>query len=217
MIRRNMPGKPKSTRPYVIKGDRVGFKTLHKDDATAAVPWFQNIELITYLSGRGRPETVESEQAWFERALKNEEGDLHFAIYLLKGDRYIGGISLFDIKPLNHATLGVCIGDPAYWNRGYGAEGVRLMVEYGFFFLNLYNIRLGVFEYNERGRRAYLKAGFREVGRFRGTRLVGGKRYDDVWMDIVRDEVDLSRMRKLVPLVASTDSQPARRTGTTPA
>jgi RimJ/RimL family protein N-acetyltransferase len=91
------------------------------------------------------------------------------------------------------------------------------MVEYGFFFLNLYNIRLGVFEYNERGRRAYLKAGFREVGRFRGTRIVGGKRYDDVWMDIVRDEVDLSRMRKLVPLVESTDSQPARRIGTTPA
>lgn len=205
-----MPSKPKSSRPYVIKGERVGFKALHRDDAAIAVPWFQNIEMITYLSGRGRPETAESEHAWFDRALKNDENEIHFAVYDLKRDKYIGGVGLFDIKPLNHATLGVCIGDPGYWNRGYGTEAVRLMVEYGFFFLNLYNIRLGVFAYNERGRRAYLKAGFREVGRFRGTRIVGGKRYDDVWMDIVRDEVDLSRMQKLVPLIDGAKAADSR-------
>jgi RimJ/RimL family protein N-acetyltransferase len=98
----------------------------------------------------------------------------------------------------------VCIGDPKCWNKGYGREAVRLMVEYGMFFLNLHNIRLGVFSYNERARRAYVKAGFKEVGRFRGTLLLGGKRYDDIWMDITRDEVDLSRMAGMVPMIAAT-------------
>ncbi|HRK32226.1 MAG TPA: hypothetical protein PLD59_14260, partial [Tepidisphaeraceae bacterium] len=70
-------------RPYVIKGKLVGLKTLHKDDATVATPLFQNMELITYLSTRRRPETVESEAAFFERALKQEEGELQFGIFEL--------------------------------------------------------------------------------------------------------------------------------------
>ena len=188
-------------RPYVIKGKLVGLKTLHKDDATVATPLFQNMELITYLSTRRRPETVESEAAFFERALKQEEGELQFGIFELKSDRWIGGVSLRDIQPNNHATLGVAIADPKCWNKGYGTEAVRLMVEFGMFFLNLHNVRLGYFGYNARARRAYEKAGFKEVGRFRGTILLAGKRYDDIWMDITRDEVDLSRMWAMVPMI----------------
>jgi RimJ/RimL family protein N-acetyltransferase len=190
-----MPSKSKSSRPYVLRGSRVGFKTLHRDDLPFAIEWFQSMRLIAHLSTRGKPETVESETAWFERALKNDDGVLHFAIFELKRERFIGTVSLFDIQPGHCATLGIAIGDPTCWNRGFGREAVRLMVEYGFYFMNLWNIRLGVYSFNERARRSYVKAGFREVGRFRGTKLLGGKRFDDIWMDITRDEVDLSRMR----------------------
>jgi len=197
-----------SNRPYVLKGKLIGLKALHREDAAAATPLFQNLEMITYLSKRGlRPETVESELAWFEKALKNEPDMVHFSIFELKRQRYIGGVGLFGISPMNHATLGICIADPSCWGKGYGTEATRLMVEYGFFFLNLYNIRLHVFGYNERGRRAYVRAGFREVGRLRGTIVVGGRRYDEIIMDITRDEVDLSRMLKLVPLVEQCQAQ----------
>jgi RimJ/RimL family protein N-acetyltransferase len=201
MPSRRQPAAPSLDRPYVVKGTHIGFKTLHKEDAATAVGWFQNLEMITHLSNRGRPETVESETAFFERALKNEDGAMYFAIFELKRDRLIGSISLFDIRPANHATLGICIGDPTCWSRGYGTEAVKLMVAYGFYFLNLHNIRLGHFGYNRRAGRAYEKAGFKPVGRFRGTILLGGKRYDDVWMDITRDEADLSDMRRLSGVV----------------
>jgi RimJ/RimL family protein N-acetyltransferase len=196
------PQSRSAARPYVLKADRVGFKTLHKDDAAIATPWFSNLDMITCLSARGRPETAESELAWFERALKGSDDEIHFAIYELETDRYIGGCGLFQIKPANCAMLGICIGDPAAWNKGYGTEAVRLLVEYGMFFLNLYNIRLGVYSYNERGRRAYLKAGFREAGRIRGTIVTaGGRRFDEILMDVTRDELDLSRMQKMVPQI----------------
>jgi RimJ/RimL family protein N-acetyltransferase len=192
---------PKSgSRPYVLKGERIGFKTLHKDDAPIAARWFTNLDLITCLSARGRAETLESEQAWFDRALKGSDDQVHFAIYEMTTDRYIGGCGLFQIKPMNCAMMGICIGDPTAWNKGYGSEAARLIAEYGIFFLNLYNVRLGVYSYNERGRRAYLKAGYREAGRVRGVIVAGGgQRYDEIIMDITRDDVDLSRMRKIVP------------------
>ena len=46
-----------------------------------------------------------------------------------------------------------------------------------------------------------MKAGFREAGRWRKAYSIGGERYDSVWMDVTRDELDLSRMRALVGLL----------------
>jgi RimJ/RimL family protein N-acetyltransferase len=106
-----------------------------------------------------------------------------------------------DINPDNGlATLGIGIGEPECWGKGYGTESVKLLVEYGMFFLNLHNIKLEVFGFNPRAIRAYEKAGFSLVGRRRAAYVLGGQRYDDVIMDITRDEVDLSRMRAVMGL-----------------
>ena len=45
------------------------------------------------------------------------------------------------------------------------------------------------------------KAGFREAGRVRGAAVLGGVRYDNVLMDITRDEVDLTRVRSIIKLL----------------
>jgi RimJ/RimL family protein N-acetyltransferase len=47
---------------------------------------------------------------------------------------------------------------------------------------------LTVFEYNLAGRRAYEKAGFREFGRRRQCRLMGGRLWDEVYMECLAME-----------------------------
>ena len=204
MPRRNATKPTNPDRPYVLRGDRVGFKTLRREDVPLFTKWFQNLEFITYLASHGLPQTIENETEWFERHAKVTETSIQFGIFELKRDRHIGNCGLFNIRPNSCATMGIGIGEPDAWGKGYGTEATRLLVEYAFFFLNLYNVRLGVYAFNERGRRAYESAGFREVGRIRGTIVVaGGERHDEIIMDIVRDEVDLSRMLKMVPLLQS--------------
>ena len=44
------------------------------------------------------------------------------------------------------ATLGIFIGDKDYRDNGYGAEAIRLILEYGFRYLNLHNIKLDLME-----------------------------------------------------------------------
>jgi RimJ/RimL family protein N-acetyltransferase len=192
---------PRNDRPYVLKGERIGFRTLRREDIPLFTKWFQNLEMVLCLTSRGLPQTIENETEWYDQNAKVTEKSIQFGIYQLKGDRHIGNCGLFNIAPHNCATLGIAIGEPDAWGKGYGTEATRLLAEYAMFFLDLHNVRLNVFSFNERARRAYLRAGFREVGRVRGTIMVGGKRYDEVVMDITRDEVDLSRMRKLVPLL----------------
>lgn len=200
MPKRNKTSNP--DRPYVLRGERVGFKTLRREDIPTMARWFQNLEFITYLAAHGLPQSIENETEWFERHAKITDTSIQLAIFELKRNRHIGNCGLFNLKPDNCATMGIGIGEPDAWGKGYGTEATRLLVEYAFFFLNLYNVRLHVYGFNERGRRCYEKAGFREVGRVRGTIVTaGGERHDEIIMDIVRDEVDLSRMRKMVPML----------------
>ncbi len=199
-----MPSSTPEPRLPVISGDRVFLSTLRREDVPHYVRWFSNLEYTTYLGSVGFAATVEAEEGWYERASKRSDTEVTFAIVVANTDQPIGNVSLMEI---NHrhgiATLGVGIGDPAAWGKGYGSEAVRLMVEYGFYFLNLWNIQLWHVAFNERGHGAYRKAGFREVGRRRGAMVVGGQRYDEVLMDITREEVDLSGMRSMIKLLDS--------------
>jgi RimJ/RimL family protein N-acetyltransferase len=188
-------------RPYILHGKKIGFKTLRKEDAAVVAPWFSDLEFVTCLTSRGLPMSMANEEEWFDQNTKNTEKSVQFGIFELKSGRQIGGCGLFDFTRHNTATFGIGIGDRTAWGKGYGTEATRLMAEYGFFFLNLHNIRLWVFGFNERAIRAYAAAGYKEAGRVRGAIVVAGERYDDVVMDITREDVDLTGMRKMVPLL----------------
>jgi RimJ/RimL family protein N-acetyltransferase len=59
------------------------------------------------------------------------------------------------------AELGIFVGEPGDWGRGYGTEATRLLVGYGFRALGLERIRLEVYEDHQAAIRAYQRAGFR--------------------------------------------------------
>ena len=77
------------------------------------------------------------------------------------------------------------------------------MCDYGFTFLNLYAIYLWHWGFNRRARQAYLKAGFRKAGRLRCGPLFNGRRYDQILMEITRDEFGPSGVAHLVQQIES--------------
>ena len=64
-------------------------------------------------------------------------------------------------------TVGIFIGDESNRNNGYGAETLKLLLDYGFNYLNLNNIMLTVKSFNERAIKCYEKVGFKEFVRRR--------------------------------------------------
>jgi RimJ/RimL family protein N-acetyltransferase len=99
-----------------------------------------------------------------------------------KGE-YLGTVELYDILPGEQATLGILIGRKDRWGQGYGTEAVRAALAYAFGPLGLKRVRLRTFAHNLRARRAFLKAGFREVGLGPGPK---GK--EDVYMEVRRED-----------------------------
>jgi RimJ/RimL family protein N-acetyltransferase len=107
---------------------------------------------------------------------------LAFIVLDEKGE-YLGTVELYDILPGEQATLGILIGRKDRWGQGYGTEAVRALLAYAFGPLGLKRVRLRTFAHNLRARRAFLKAGFREVGLGPGPK---GK--EDVYMEVRRED-----------------------------
>ncbi len=75
--------------------------------------------------------------------------------------RHIGWLSAYQWDDALHsAFIGICT-----WNQGYGADAVRLLVDYLHCEMSLREIRLATWSGNHRMMRCALKCGFREIAR----------------------------------------------------
>lgn len=83
----------------------------------------------------------------------------------LKSNKLIGTIGLEHFDYISRsAVLGIFIGDSDFRNNGYGTEAIKLLLEYGFKYLNLHSIRLDLLSINEQAHKCYLKCGFKDTG-----------------------------------------------------
>ena len=170
-----------------ITGERLYLSPFDINNTETHIKWTQwmnDRNVSDYFGGHHNLVSLSS-------AKKTIEGltGYRFDIVLLDGDILIGHISLHDIDHLNrHAFLGIFIGDEERRNKGYGAEAVRLALEYGFKTLNLHNTMLSVHADNHAAIACYKKAGFREAGRRREWIFKNGEYVDLLYMDILAKE-----------------------------
>ncbi|MDM8534890.1 GNAT family protein [Clostridiaceae bacterium HSG29] len=169
-------------------GERLYLSPVNLDDVEKYAEWLNDLEISLYLTGTSEVYTNNKEREILESLLKSET-DILFAI-INNDNELIGNIGLHQIDYKNRkATFGIFIGEKDYWNNGYGTEAIKLLLNYGFYFLNLHNINLEVYSYNERAISCYKKIGFKEIGRRRESIILGGKFYDEITMDILSNEI----------------------------
>ncbi|MEI7846211.1 MAG: GNAT family protein [Chloroflexota bacterium] len=125
---------------------------------------------------------------WIEKHL--EDWLLYeFEIRTIAENRTIGSVGL-DYRTSVHGDtfVGIGIGEPEFWGKGYGTEAMQLILHYAFMELNLHRVSLDVFGYNQRAIHSYEKAGFKLEGQQRGVLLREGQRWDLIYMGILREE-----------------------------
>ena len=171
-----------------LRGSICYLSPCDPEDAGKWAVWDNDLEVTIPLGDEAyMPTSLEKSQESLHRANMNQAQV--FSIVDLATAALIGRCMLFDIDHVNRkAMLGIVIGEKEYWGRGYGQEATRLLVEYGFSLLNLNSIMLGTFEFNQRAIHCYEKVGFKEIGRRRQARIVGGHKYDVILMDLLAEE-----------------------------
>ncbi len=167
-------------------GDRIYLSPRNSEEIEKFTEWLNDFETTDYISKSAYITTLEGEKQYFEQNLNK---DYIFFIVTLENDNLIGTVGLEDYDFVNRtATLGIFIGNKNYRSEGYGTEAIKLILDYGFNYLNLHNIKLDLMSFNERALKCYKKCGFKEYGRRRNCRFINGKYYDLIEMDILANE-----------------------------
>ncbi len=167
-------------------GERIYLSPRNNEEIEKFTEWLNDFETTDYTGRSAIITTLEGEKKYFE---ENMDKNYNFFIVTLDNDKLIGTVGLEKYDGINRtATLGIFIGDKEYRSQGYGTEAIRLILDYGFNYLNLNNIKLDLMSFNERALKCYQKCGFKEYGRRRKCKFINGKYYDTIEMDILAEE-----------------------------
>ncbi len=171
-----------------LVGDRIYLSPRNIEDVEQFTQWMNDFEITDYIGRTATLMSLSGEKDYLE---KNANPEANFVIVDLENDTMVGTVSLEKIDRINsRAELGIFIGNIEYRGKGYGAEAINLLLDFGFNYMNLNSIELTVLECNERAKACYKKCGFKEMGRKRKAKFINGKYYDTLVMDILREEFE---------------------------
>jgi RimJ/RimL family protein N-acetyltransferase len=176
----------------ILSGRMVRFLVVEPDtDTPTLIGWNRDSEFLRLADSNPAIFFNEKfEKKWLEKEVR--EG-YSFKICTLMDDRLIGSLELSDVNPVTgNAWVGIAIGERGDWGKGYGTDALEVMLRFAFSELNLHRISLNVFEYNSRALNSYLRAGFKVEGRERETLQRDGKRWDLIFMGILRSDWELT-------------------------
>lgn len=168
-----------------LVGENIYLSPMDIDDAQCYAKWFNDCYITDNLGATSILSSVQSEQQWIESNINNYA----FSVITLKDDILIGNCSIMNINHIRQcAEIGLFIGEKSNHNKGYGTEMLKLLLNYSFNYLNLNNIMLRVFSFNNIAIHTYKKVGFKEMGRRRQSYYLNNKFYDEIYMDILKEE-----------------------------
>lgn len=173
-----------------IVGDRIYLSPKDVSESTIEryTKWMNDFQVTDYTGRSSQVCTSNFEREYLERVVKDSK-NVSFDIVALVSNKHIGVVVLENFKWVSrNATLGIFIGESEYRGKGYGAETINLILEYGFKYLNLHSVKLDLISCNERAHKCYLKCGFKDTGYTRDCVFVNGKYYDKLHMDILDTE-----------------------------
>ncbi len=164
---------------------RVYLSPMNIEDAETYVKWLNDFNITDGLGNSNINISIESEKEW----ISQNSSQYQFAIIRLEDDILIGNCGLQEIDHIRQcAVVGLFLGEEENRSKGYGHEVLNLLLDYSFNYLNLNNIMLRVFSFNDRAINCYKKVGFKEIGRRRQAYYIKGKFHDEVFMDILKQE-----------------------------
>ncbi len=168
-----------------LVGEHIFLSPMNVDDADTYTRWLNDFNVTDGLGNSSMITTIDSEKEW----LKNNTNTYQFAIVEIDSETLLGNCGLQNIDLIRQAAeVGLFIGDAENRSKGYGTEALNLILAYGFDYLNLNNIMLKVFAFNEVAINCYKKVGFKEIGRRRHSYYKKGEFFDEIYMDILREE-----------------------------
>jgi RimJ/RimL family protein N-acetyltransferase len=168
-------------------GKKCYLSPINIEDADKYSEWLSDIEVGIGLGIYTTQLSLPKEEKILQQMI--DKNEYIFGIINKENDVLIGNCGLHNVNNIDgRAEFGIFIGDKSNWGKGFGKDATRLILDFGFNILNLHEIYLQVFEYNPAAIKLYEQVGFKKAGTFREAKIIGGRKFDIIIMDILAEE-----------------------------
>ena len=172
-----------------FESERLRLRLARPDDYPLLHRWWSDPEVAHYqVNDAVRLHSEEKNTDLFRRWMSDSDAGAGFVVEVREKQEMIGFCNLWGATLKNRSANYAIMLAKSYWNKGFGTEATRLMLEYAFRELNYHRVELTVIGFNDRAISAYKKAGFTEVGRRRQVIFRNGDWHDEVIMDVLQKE-----------------------------
>jgi len=179
-------------------GEKCYLSPISMEDAAQYSEWLSDIEVGIDLGVFSMQLSLLKEEKILQQMI--DKNEYVFGIIDKETDTLIGNCGLHNVNNVDgRAEFGIFIGDKLYWSKGFGKDATQLILDFGFNILNLHAIYLQVFEYNLAAIKLYKQVGFKKAGAFREAKLIGGRKFDVILMDILAEEYTSVFIKKKIP------------------
>ncbi len=161
----------------------VYLKILSEDDVSPEyLSWMGDPDVVQYLESRWSSYTMDDLRRYV-KAMNSSASDVMFGIFS-ESMGHVGNIKIGGINQIHRfADLGLLIGASSARGRGWGTEAIKLATDYAFEELNLNKLIAGIYSPNVPSYRAFIKAGYRQVGVLESHRFYKGRLVDEFLME----------------------------------
>ncbi len=163
---------------FPLHGERIWLRPPQMPDAQYVFHWERDDEVWRYDPYRPYSQTMKDFLPIFERNYVRGNGRQVWFIIEDEQHTPIGTITYFNIDlRAGQAEVGLGLGDKTRWGKGYGAEAIRVLVQYLFRPAGFVRLYAETAMANAPARKAFARSGFTEVGQIFDPRSSG-----DTWV-----------------------------------
>jgi RimJ/RimL family protein N-acetyltransferase len=145
-----------------IVGEKLFLRPLSQGDLPLIVKWSHDKE-ISLLTDGGYPDSLTEAAQWFAELSVNRQA--RAMMICLADGTPIGNLELAEISwRTGEAEVRIRIGERDFWDQGWGAEALNLLLEIAFNKMRLQSLYLRVYSFNQRAIHCYSKVGFKPRG-----------------------------------------------------
>lgn len=173
----------------LFESTRITLRKMTVQDIEVYHKWRNDLEVMQSTAPILDVYHIEETEEFVTQVILGSHSSKCYIIVDKESKKPIGITSLINIDNKNrNAECIIDIGDKESWGKGYGAEAMKLLLDFGFLEMNLHRIYLRVFSFNSRAIKLYEKLGFQQEGKSRESIFRNGKWHDIIHMSIMQNE-----------------------------
>jgi len=174
----------------MIKGKLVELQAIEEHDLAQLQKWRNDPNIRKYFR-EYRELSMQQQRQWYEEKVINDPDTLMFIVKVSKTGESIGVCGFNHVNWIHRrGEISIYIGKESLYidPDGYAADGIALLLEYGFAQLGLMRIWTETYSFDEKKRDLLTSIGFQEDGILRKNYFFSGQWWDSIVISYVASD-----------------------------